>query len=117
MKDLLERKEAILKQLNAINAEIRMYKDKYEYAVVVRSYGNSFKYAFNNLEAALNYCEEYNQENGYAHLYTTNPSVKISLRSGDVYYVQDINLVDAKNHPKAISPEEYHGDESDNFLQ
>jgi hypothetical protein len=116
MKDLLERKKEILKQLNAINAEIRLYKDGFDYAVVVHSYGNNFKVAFNNLEAALNYCEEYNQDNGYAHLYTTNPSVKISLRSGDVYYVQDINLVDAKTHPVEVS-EEYHGDESDNFLQ
>jgi hypothetical protein len=30
--------------------------------------------------------------------------------------VQDINLVDAKTHPVEVS-EEYHGDESDNFLQ
>ena len=128
MKDLLERREALLKQLNAVNAEILKYEDGLQYAVVVHSYGNHLKHNFNNLESALELCSEYYQDNGYAHLYTTKPGVTMSLQSGDVYYVKDISIVDAYRHPvEAVKvstgywdyyeQEEYNGDESDNFLQ
>ena len=97
---LLKRKEELNAELISINRQISNYKDGFEYVVCVHSYGSHYKQSFNNLNAALTLTDEYYQDNGFAHLYTNNPNVKIRLQSGDVFFIQDTSEISAYNHPK-----------------
>lgn len=100
IKNLLAKKQELENELNSINNQINDYKDGFEYVVCVHSYGSHYKSEFNNLHAALELTGEYYQDNGFAHLYTNNPNVKIRLQSGDVYFIQDTANISAYTHPE-----------------
>ena len=97
---LLKRKEELNAELISINSQISNYKDGFEYVVCVHSYGRHWKESFNNLNAALMLTDEYYEDNGFAHLYTNNPNVKIRLQSGDVYFIEDTSNVSPYSHPE-----------------
>lgn len=100
IEDLLKRKEELNAELNSINYQISNYKDGFEYVVCVHSYGSHYKQSFNNLNAALTLTDEYYQDNGFAHLFTNNPNVKIRLYSGDVFFIENTSEISAYSHPE-----------------
>jgi len=100
IKTLLQKKAELNKKLNSINKQILDYTDGFNYVVCVHSYGSHYKSEFNNLHAAMELTNEYYQDNGFAHLFTNNPDVKIRLQSGDVYFIQDTSIISAYDHPK-----------------
>jgi hypothetical protein len=100
IEQLLERQKELSDQLEVVRNEIHDYKDGFDYRVCVHSYGSHTKYVFNNVHAALMHCSEYYRDNGYAHLYSNNPKLRISIGSGDVFYIENISMVDAWSHPK-----------------
>ena len=100
IENLLKKEKELNVELNSIKHQISNYKDGFEYVVCVHSYGSHFKYKFNNLYAAFEVTNEYYQDNGFAHLYTNNPNVKIRLQSGDVYFIEDTSKINAFDHPE-----------------
>jgi hypothetical protein len=100
IENLLQKKDELNAELNSINRQIFNYKDGFDYVVCVHSYGSHYKSKFNNLHAALELTNEYYQDNGFAHLFTNNPNVKIRLQSGDVYFIQDTSIINAYDHPE-----------------
>lgn len=100
IEDLLKRKKELKNELNSINHQISNYKDGFEYVVCVHSYGSHWKERFNNLDSALILTNEYYEDNGFAHLYTNNPNVKIRLQGGDVYFIEDTSKINAFKHPE-----------------
>ena len=97
---LLKRKKELNSEINFITNQIAAYKDGFDYVVCVHSYGSHYKGTFNNLHSALELTNEYNQDNGYAHLYTNNPDVKIRLQSGDVFFIEDTSKITAYSRPE-----------------
>lgn len=100
LKDLLKKQSELNSELGSITNQINSYKDGFDYVVCVHSYGSHNKYKFNNLYAALELTNDYNQDNGFAHLFTNNPNVKIRLYSGDVFFIENTSEISAYNHPK-----------------
>jgi hypothetical protein len=97
---LLQKKAELNNELDSINRQIFDYKDGFDYVVCVHSYGSHYKSKFNNLHAALELTSEYYQDNGFAHLFTNNPNVKMRLQSGDVYFIQNTSIISAYDHPE-----------------
>ena len=66
--------------------------DGYIYKVAVHSYGNSYLTLFDSLKQAIDFANEYNEDNGFADIITNNPNVDIPpLNGGVVYYSQEID--------------------------
>lgn len=65
--------------------------DGYIYKVVVHSFGNHRCIPFDNLKSATDYANRFNEDNGFAYLYTNNPNVDTILESGSVYYLEDFD--------------------------
>ncbi|MEI6797869.1 MAG: hypothetical protein WCO04_01475 [Pseudomonadota bacterium] len=65
--------------------------DGYIYKVVIHSYGSHDCISYNNLKNALDCANEYNEDNGFADLYTNNPNVDTVLSGGTVYYLEDFD--------------------------
>ena len=68
-----------------------IFPDGYIYKVVVHSYGSHKCTSFDTLYYALKRANWYNEDNGFAHLYTNNPNVNTILESGSVYYLEDFD--------------------------
>ena len=94
IEELINEKKELEAKLYATNKLIYQYDDGYKYVVLVFSYGSKSKHEFTNIHAADNLRNEYNQDNGFAHLYTNNPNIKdVNHISGNTYYIDDISKV------------------------
>lgn len=65
--------------------------DGYIYKVVVHAYGSHNITDFNNLKNAIDYANEYMEDNGFANMYTNNINIDTTLRGGNVYYLEDFS--------------------------
>lgn len=77
-----------------------VFPDGFKYVVCIHSYGSHHKIMYDNLKEACDTANEYYQDNGYAHLFTNNKNVHVSLSGGDVYYYENPELISAYAHPE-----------------
>lgn len=99
---LLKKRQELHSELEAITNQILNYKDGFDYEVIVRNHDSHSKHVFNNSHVAIELTQECNFENEYAHLYTNNPDIKISIQNGNVYFIQDTSKITASFHPEEV---------------
>jgi len=72
MKSLAE----LVKIRDNIQELIDNYEDGFEYLVDVHSFGSHDKYYPNNIQTVMDITNEYQGDNGYCHIYSTDPDIK-----------------------------------------
>ena len=102
MEILLKRKKALLAELKKIDNQIRKYDSGFKYVVFTHCFGNHFKDVYKNSEVALDHCSNYNQDNGYADIYTDDPNFKEPIMSGTVFFIENIEDLNSKEEPKGL---------------